>query len=112
MKKFLLLGVIACALSACQYSDQPVMDCPACKECPSCNPPIRHYEVVTECSEFMDKELPDGSYTQCRRCVNKIYHNGVEVTSLSAIKQAQTQVQYQERNVRTVQGVRRHPCGK
>ena len=101
MKKFLMLGAIACALSACQY-DRPVM------ECPSCTPPIRHYEVVTECSEFMDKELPDGSYSQCRHCVNKVYHNGVEVSGLSS----SATKKIQERKVRTVQEVRRHPCGQ
>ena len=93
MKKFLLLTVIACALSACQYTRPTTVDCPTCRECPSCNPPIRHYEVVTECSEFMDRELPDGSYTQCRRCVNKVYHDGVEVTGLSTAKKIQTQTQ-------------------
>ena len=99
MKKFLMLGASACALSACQYSERAVV------ECPSCTPPIRHYEVVTECSDFMDKELPDGSYTQCRRCVNKVYHNGIEVSGLNTAKQVQ------ERKVRTIE-MGKHPCGK
>ena len=98
MKKFLMLGAIVCALSACQYSGNTVV------ECPSCTPPKRHYEVVTECSDFMDKELPDGSYSQCRHCVNKVYFNGVEVSGLSSTKQVQ--------KVRTVQEVRKHPCNR
>jgi len=102
MKKLLVLGAVVCALSACQHSEKTVV------ECPSCNPPIRHYEVVTECSDFTEKELSDGSYSQCRHCVNKIYHNGVEVSGLVA---ADAQVK-ETKVVRTVRGVRRRSCGQ
>lgn len=99
MKKFLLLAVVVCALSACRHSSETIV------ECPSCNPPVRYYEVVTECSDFTEKEMADGSYTQCRYCVNKIYSNGVDVTDqftnrAPQVKQTQ------------VKGVKKRPCGK
>ena len=104
MKKLLIMGAIVCALSACQqHRTETVV------ECPSCMPPVRHYEVVTECSDFTDKELPDGTFTQCRHCVNKIYSDGVEVSSIGT-----KQVQEEKVTVtrRKVQGVKKRSCGQ
>ena len=94
MKKFLVLVALVCALSACRHNNEPI------RECPSCNPPVRHFEVVTECSDFVEKEMSDGSYTQCRYCVNKIYSEGIDVTS-----------KFNKNTVQEGQPVRR-PCGK
>ena len=74
MKKALLFSVIACALTACQTTQEPT-------QCQSCNPPTRHFEVVTECSDYTEKDLGNGSFSQCRYCTNKIYANGVDVTA-------------------------------
>ena len=74
MKKALLFSVVACALTACQSTQKPA-------PCPSCNPPTRHFEVVTECSDYMNKDLGNGSFSQCRYCTNKIYADGVDVTA-------------------------------
>ena len=94
MKKFLILVAVVCALSACRHNE-PM------RECPSCNPPVRHFEVVTECSDFVEKELSDGSYTQCRYCVNKIYSDGVDVTN-----------KFNKSNAQEGQPVQRKKCGK
>ena len=75
MKKTLLLVTLACALSACQSTKQPEP-----VVCPSCNPPTRHFEVVTECSDYKEKDLGNGSFSQCRFCSSRIYSNGVDVT--------------------------------
>ncbi len=77
MKKTLLFVAMSCALSACQTQPQQ----PVVQQCPSCDPPTRHYEVVTECSAYKEKDLGNGSYAQCRYCTNKIYSNGVDVTA-------------------------------
>lgn len=50
-------------------------------QCPSCNPPSRQYEVVTECSDYQDRDLGNGRYSQCRICTNKVYSNGQDVTA-------------------------------
>ena len=75
MKKTLLLAALACcALTACQSSrEEPVV-------CPSCNPPARHFEIVTECSDYKEKDLGNGAYSQCRFCTSRIYSNGIDVT--------------------------------
>jgi len=75
MKK-LLLTLSACALlSACTHTEYVE------KECPSCNPPVRQFEVVTECSDYRDTSLGGNRFAQCRYCTNKIYSNGVDVTA-------------------------------
>ena len=75
MKKTLLLAALACcALAACQSSrEEPVV-------CPSCNPPARHFEIVTECSDYKEKDLGNGAYSQCRFCSSRIYSDGIDVT--------------------------------
>ena len=75
MKKTLLLAALACcALTACQSTQpEPVV-------CPSCNPPTRHFEVVTECSDYKERDLGNGAYSQCRFCSSRIYSDGIDVT--------------------------------
>ena len=75
MKKLSLIVASCALLSACtttQYVE---------KECPSCNPPVRHFEVVTECSDYRDTALGGNRFAQCRYCTNKIYSDGVDVTA-------------------------------
>jgi len=73
-KTFLTLS--ACALlTACTHTEYVE------KECPSCNPPVRHFEVVTECSDYQETSLGANKFAQCRYCTNKIYSNGVDVTA-------------------------------
>ena len=102
-----MLVAVVCALSACKHSERTVI------ECPSCNPPIRYYEVVTECSEFTEKELEDGSYTQCRYCTNRIYSNGIDVTDQfthnNRVPETTTYEKYENRKVK---GLKKRPCGK
>ena len=74
MKKSLLLAAMVCALTACQTPrEEPVV-------CPSCNPPARHFEIVTECSDYKEKDLGNGAYSQCRFCSSRIYSDGIDVT--------------------------------
>ena len=75
MKKLAFVVSTFALLTACsntQYVE---------KECPSCNPPIRHFEVVTECTDYQNTSLTGNRYAQCRYCTNKIYSNGVDVTA-------------------------------
>lgn len=102
MKKLLMLTIVVCALSACRHSETVI-------ECPSCNPPVRYYEVVTECSDFTEKEMADGSYTQCRYCTNRIYSNGVDVTDQFTNRAPQETTTYENRKVK---GAKKRPCGK
>ena len=75
MKKTLLLAALACcALAACQSSREETVTCP------SCNPPARHFEIVTECSDYKEKDLGNGAYSQCRFCSSRIYSDGIDVT--------------------------------
>ena len=76
MRKVLFLILATCALAACQTRQVPL---PA-QECPSCDPPVRHFEVVTKCTDYKEKDLGNGTYSQCRYCVNRIFSNGVDVT--------------------------------
>ena len=98
MKKALFLMVAACALSACQTRPAPV------QECPSCDPPTRHFEVVTKCTDYKEKDLGNGTYSQCRYCTNRIYSNGVDVTDSfkGSVKKPASQV-------KAVQKAQ-HPC--
>ena len=102
MKKLLMLTAVVCALSACTHSSDTII------ECPSCNPPVRYYEVVTECSDFTEKELSDGSYTQCRYCMNRIYADGVDVTDQFTNKAQETRT-YETRKTKNL---KKRPCGK
>jgi len=77
MKKIALFLVGCCFLSACATQEPVYVE----KECPSCNPPVRHFEVVTECSDYQDTSLGGNRFAQCRYCTNKIYSNGVDVTA-------------------------------
>ncbi|MDY6407774.1 MAG: hypothetical protein SPL08_03625 [Pseudomonadota bacterium] len=76
MKK-IILTLSACALlTACTHTEYVEK-----QDCPSCNPPIRQFEVVTECSDYRDTALGANKFAQCRYCTNKIYSNGVDVTA-------------------------------
>ena len=75
MKKLALMLTVCGLLTACTTTEYVE------KECPSCNPPMRHFEVVTECSDYQDTSLGGNRYAQCRYCTNKIYSNGVDVTA-------------------------------
>ena len=66
MKKSLLLAAMVCALTACQTPREEPMPCP------SCNPPARHFEIVTECSDYKEKDLGNGAYSQCRFCSSRL----------------------------------------
>lgn len=91
MKKLFLLLAAACFLSACQSSNReeeqfepaPQMEPmeQQMAQCPSCEPAVPYFEVVTQCSDFAEKNLGNGAFTQCRVCTNKIYSNGVDVTA-------------------------------
>ena len=85
MKKVFLTVAVAALLSACTQTEYVE------KECPSCNPPIRHMEVVTECSDYQETALGANRYAQCRYCTNKIYSNGVDVTAQFMGAKAQPQ---------------------
>ena len=74
MKKTAFI-LTACALLSACTSNHPM------QACPSCDPPVRHFEVVTECSEYQDTSLGKNRFAQCRYCTNKIYSNGVDVTA-------------------------------
>ena len=75
-KKLLFIGAV-CILSACQ-ANQPQRLQPM--QCPSCDPPVRRYEVVTECTNYRDRYFANGDFSQCRICTNKVYSEGVDVT--------------------------------
>ncbi|MBR6412649.1 MAG: hypothetical protein IKS41_05785 [Alphaproteobacteria bacterium] len=75
MKKIILTLSACVLLGACAQTEYVE------KECPSCNPPVRHFEVVTECSDYRDTSLGGNKFAQCRYCTNKIYSNGVDVTA-------------------------------
>ena len=77
MKKLSLIVLLCAGVSACTQTEYVEV----AKECPSCNPPVRHFEVVTECSDYQDTPLSGNTYAQCRYCTNKIYSNGVDVTA-------------------------------
>ena len=74
MKKSLLLAAMVCALTACQTPREEPLPCP------SCNPPARHFEIVTECSDYKERDLGNGAYSQCRFCSSRIYSDGIDVT--------------------------------
>ena len=75
MKKRLFLS-LSCfvLLTACQTK------APVQQQCPSCDPPVRHFEVVTKCTNYKEKDLGNGNFSQCRYCTNRIYSIGVDVT--------------------------------
>ena len=68
-------------VGAAQDAYAPAAQTQAEPQCPSCNPPPRQYEVVTECSDYQDEDLGNGRYSQCRICTNKVYSNGQDVTA-------------------------------
>ena len=77
MKKAVLLIASVCFMMGCQTNQpQQVQQL----KCPSCNPPVRRYEVVTECTNYRDKYFANGDFSQCRICTNKVYSEGVDVT--------------------------------
>ena len=82
MKK---IAVIMCAFALLTGCAQKEYNQPAC---PSCDPPARHYEVVTECSDYVTQDLGNATFSQCRYCYNKIYANGVDVTDYFKGKKA------------------------
>ena len=71
------------------------------KECPSCNPPVRQFHVVTECTDYQDTSLSANTYAQCRYCTNKIYSNGVDVTA-----------QFMGQKKSTKPKAKKYPCKK
>ena len=76
--KTLTLALATCTLLAgCTTTEYIEVE----KKCHSCNPPIRQFQVVTECTDYQDTSLSANTYAQCRYCTNKIYSNGVDVTA-------------------------------
>lgn len=102
MKKTLFLIVASCALAACQTRPAPV------QECPSCDPPTRHFEVVTKCTNYKEKDLGNGTYSQCRYCTNRIYSNGVDVTD--TFRNAGKKVVVPQKTVQPNTQSAKHPC--
>lgn len=76
MKKLTFVLTAFCMLSACTTTEYVEVE----KKCPSCVPPVRQLQVVTECSDFQETSLNATTYAQCRYCTNKFYLNGVDVT--------------------------------
>ena len=75
--KTLALTLISCGfLVGCTTTEYIEVE----KKCPSCNPPVRQFQVVTECTNYQNTSLNATTYAQCRYCTNKIYSNGVDVT--------------------------------
>ena len=77
MKKLILSLTATCLLTACTTTEYVEIE----KKCPSCDPPIRQLQIVTECTDYQDTPLNATTYAQCRYCTNKIYSNGVDVTA-------------------------------
>jgi len=77
MKKIAIILTGCALLAACSHTEYVEVE----KECPSCNPPARQFQVVTECSDYQDTALGGNRFAQCRYCTNKIYSNGVDVTA-------------------------------
>ena len=103
MRKALFLIVATCALAACQTRQAPV----SVQECPSCDPPVRHFEVVTKCTDYKEKDLGNGTYSQCRYCTNRIFSNGVDVTD--TFKGADKKPVAKVKAAQKAQDVK-HPC--
>ena len=100
MKKVLFLFAAICVLAACQNRPAPV------QECPSCDPPTRHFEVVTQCTNYKEQDLGNGTYSQCRYCTNRIYSNGVDVTdNFKGKNQNAVQAKDIQKKIAT-----KHPC--
>ena len=76
MKKLILVLTVACLLTACTTTEYVEIE----KKCPSCVPPVRQLQVVTECTDFQETSLNTTTYAQCRYCTNKFYLNGKDVT--------------------------------
>ena len=76
MKQTALILCACTLISACTATQQPVE-----RACPSCNPPIRRFEIITECSDYRDTPISGNSFSQCRYCTNRIYSNGIDVTN-------------------------------
>lgn len=77
MKKLLFIVCGFALVTACAKTQYMEVE----KECPSCTPEPRFVEVRTECSDFQTRDLGNGVYTQCRRCVNRIYADGRDITN-------------------------------
>ena len=101
MKKILFLFLTSVTLTACQ-TQAPVQ-----QKCPSCDPPVRHFEVVTKCTNYKEKDLGNGNFSQCRFCTNRIYSNGIDVTE--TFKNPQTHRMPKKHGFSAKQ-YKKHPC--
>ena len=104
MKKILFLFLVSVSLTACQTQSSVQ------QKCPSCDPPIRRFEVVTKCTNYKEKDLGNGNFSQCRYCTNRIYSNGVDVTDSFKGKIPQADAKTKKTDLK--KSKTEHPCLK
>lgn len=108
MKKILFLFAVSVFLTACQTQSLA----PVQPKCPSCDPPVRHFEVVTKCSNYTEKDLGNGNFSQCRYCTNRIFSNGVDVTESFKGGISRTDVKTRKASLKNKNRNSENPCLK